>query len=244
MKYEWLAYGGRHLHAPDPKAPALLVADLTVGYPAAKDLVLHGVNFTLPVGARLALVGANGSGKSTLLKTIAGLLPIKSGTISVFGLKVRACHHRTSYLPQREEINWRFPVTVSRFVMAGRYVHCGWLTGPDAVDRSVVQETLAQLDLSNIANQSIGELSGGQQQRVLLARAVAQGSDLLLLDEPLNAVDSASRVLVAQLLDRLKSQGKSMIVSTHDVGIHDQPFDGVLSLEHATMREVTHGVDS
>ncbi len=244
MKYEWLAYGGRHLHAPDPMAPALRVTDVSVGYPGVQTPVLCGVNFTLPVGSRLALVGANGSGKSTLLKTIAGLLPIKSGTISVFGLKVRACHHRTSYLPQRDEINWRFPVTVSRFVMAGRYVHCGWLTSPDASDHSVVQETLAQLDLSNIALKAIGELSGGQQQRVLLARAVAQGSDLLLLDEPLNAVDSASRILVAQLLDRLQRQGKSMIVSTHDVGIHDQPFDGVLSLEHGAMREVAHGVDS
>ncbi|MDA1261470.1 MAG: ABC transporter ATP-binding protein [Planctomycetota bacterium] len=244
MKAEWLAYGGRHLHAPDPKAPALRVSDLTVGYPGAEMPVLSGVNFTLPIGARLALVGANGSGKSTLLKTIAGLLPIKSGTISVFGLKVRACHHRTSYLPQRNEINWTFPVTVSRFVMAGRYVHCGWLTGLDANDRSVVQETLAQLDLSSIAQRTIGELSGGQQQRVLLARAVVQGSDLLLLDEPLNAVDSASRLLVSQLLDRLQRQGKSMIVSTHDVGIHDQPFDGILALENGTMREVTHGVDS
>lgn len=244
MKCEWLAYGGLHLHAPDPSAPALQVTDLAVGYPAAEAPVLCGVNFTLPVGSRLALVGANGSGKSTLLKTIAGLLPIKSGKIAVFGLKVRACHHRTSYLPQREEINWQFPVTVWRFVLAGRYVHCGWLTNPDAADRSIVQETLAQLDLSSVAQRSIGDLSGGQQQRVLLARAVVQGSDLLLLDEPLNAVDSASRILVAQLLDRLQRQGKSMIVSTHDVGTHDQPFDGVLSLEQGAMREVTHGVDS
>ena len=81
MKYEWLAYGGRHLHAPDPMAPALRVTDVSVGYPGVQTPVLCGVNVTLPVGSRLALVGANGSGKSTLLKTIAGLLPIKSGTM-------------------------------------------------------------------------------------------------------------------------------------------------------------------
>ncbi len=242
MKYEWLAYGGRHLHAPDPTQPALKVGDLCVGYPGASAPVLSGVRFTLPIGARLALVGPNGSGKSTLLKTIAGLLAPRSGNIAVFGLKVGACHHRTSYLPQREEINWNFPVTVERFVLAGRFVHCGWFAQPDSTDREVVASTLAQLDLTSIANRPIGVLSGGQQQRVMLARAVAQGSDLLLLDEPLNAVDAATRALVADLLARLQAQGKSMIVSTHDVGVHDQPFDGVLSLENGVATEVAHGV--
>ncbi len=244
MKFEWLAYGGRHLHAPDPTQPALRVRELSVGYPGADQPVLSGVNFDLPVGSRLALVGPNGSGKSTLLKTIAGLLRPRSGSIAVFGLKVGACHHRTSYLPQREEINWSFPVTVERFVLAGRYVHCGWLARPDHSDHDAVASTLAQLDLSGIASRSIGELSGGQQQRVMLARAVAQGSDLLLLDEPLNAVDAATRSLVAALLGRLQAQGKSMIVSTHDVGVHDQPFDGVLHLENGVATEATHGVGS
>ncbi|MSR69295.1 MAG: ABC transporter ATP-binding protein [Phycisphaerales bacterium] len=237
---EWLAYGGRHLHAPDPAAPALQVRDLAVGYPGSEKPVLSGVNFTLPIGSRLALVGANGSGKSTLLKTIAGLLPCRSGAIAVFGLKVRACHHRTSYLPQREEISWNFPVTVERFVLGGRYVHCGWLTSPDATDHAVVAETLDQLDITSIAKNPIDQLSGGQQQRVMLARALAQGSDLLLLDEPLNAVDGATRSLVGDVLARLQREGKSMIVSTHDVGTHDQPFDRVLTLEHGRVREVNN----
>ncbi len=236
MKLEWLAYGGRHLHAPDPAAPALAVSELSVGYRGHDKPVLSSVSFTLPVGSRLALVGANGSGKSTLLKTIAGLLPIRVGTISVFGLKVRACHHRTSYLPQRDEINWDFPVSVERFVLAGRFVHCGWLTQPDADDHEVVAATLRELDIADIAKTPIGQLSGGQQQRTMLARSLAQGSDLLLLDEPLNAVDSATRALVGALLDRLQREGKSMIVSTHDVGTHDQPFDGVLTLDHGSVR--------
>ncbi len=237
MKFEWLAYGGRHLHAPDPHAPALQVRDLAVGYRGSEKPVLSGVNFTLPVGSRLALVGANGSGKSTLLKTIAGLLASKSGSIGVFGLKVRACHHRTSYLPQREEISWSFPVSVERFVLGGRYVHCGWLTSADANDHAVVAATLEELDIMSIATNPIDQLSGGQQQRVMLARALAQGSDLLLLDEPLNAVDAATRALVGGVLARLQREGKSMIVSTHDVGVHDQPFDGVLTLENGSVRE-------
>ncbi|MSR43991.1 MAG: ATP-binding cassette domain-containing protein [Phycisphaerales bacterium] len=240
MKFEWLAYGGRHLHAPDPSAHALRLVDVSVGYPGSKDPVLSGVSFTLPVGARLALVGPNGSGKSTLLKSIAGLLPCVGGDIAVFGLKVRACHHRTSYLPQREEIAWQFPVTVQRFVLGGRYVHCGWFAKPDSHDHAVVQETLRELDIVSLQDAPIDQLSGGQQQRVMLARALAQGSDLLLLDEPLNAVDSATRTLVGKVLDRLQKAGKSMIVSTHDVGTHDQPFDGVLILENGSVREMAH----
>lgn len=231
MRVECLAYGGRHLHAPDPAMPALRVRGLEVGYGRAGGAVLTKVAFDLPVGARLALVGPNGSGKSTLLKTIAGLLEPRAGEIRVFGLKVGACHHRTSYLPQREEIVWSFPVSVERFVMAGRYVHCGWLTRPSATDRAVVGATLDELELTPLRHTPIAELSGGQKQRMMLARAVAQGSDLLLLDEPLNAVDAATRAIVARLLARLQAEGKSMIVSTHDVGLHDHPFDGVLALE-------------
>lgn len=235
MKDAAFSYGGRHLHAPDPNAPALALEGLEAGHPDAAPL-LHGVSFALPVGKRFALVGPNGSGKSTLMKTIAGLLPVRGGTIRVFGLRVGACHHRTSYVPQRQSINWDFPVDVRRFTLAGRFVHTGWLRRPSAECREVVENALTSLGLAEIARRPIGELSGGQQQRLLLARAAAQESDLLLLDEPLNAVDAASRVLVGALLDRLQRSGKSMIVSTHDVGTHDLPFDDVLSIENGVVR--------
>lgn len=230
MKDSALSYGGRHLHAPDPGAPALTLQAVAAGHPGATPL-LHDVNIVLPVGKRFALVGPNGSGKSTLLKTVAGLLPIRAGSIRVFGLRVGACHHRTSYVPQRQSINWDFPVDVRRFTLAGRFVHTGWLRRPAVECQRVVDDVLASLGLTEIASRPIGELSGGQQQRLLLARAAAQESDLLLLDEPLNAVDAASRLLVGALLDRLQRAGKSMIVSTHDVGTHDLPFDEVLSIE-------------
>ncbi|MSR29037.1 MAG: ABC transporter ATP-binding protein [Phycisphaerales bacterium] len=222
--------------------PALLVRGLDVGYPGQARSVVEAVSFKLPIGARLALVGPNGSGKSTLLKTIAGLLQPRSGEIRVFGLKVGACHHRTSYLPQREEINWEFPVSVERFVLAGRFVHCGWFALPNAEDRAQVDATLEELDLTSIRETAIGDLSGGQKQRIMLARAVAQGADLLLLDEPLNAVDVATRATVARVLTRLQGQGKSMIVSTHDLGLHDHPFDGVLALEGGSLQEVPYGM--
>ncbi|MFM7480062.1 MAG: metal ABC transporter ATP-binding protein [Planctomycetota bacterium] len=234
MKDTALSYGGRHLHAPDPSAPALALDSVAAGHLGAAP-ILHDVNFTLPVGKRFALVGPNGSGKSTLLKTVAGLLPLCDGNIRVFGLRVGACHHRTSYVPQRQSINWDFPVDVARFTLAGRFVHTGWLRRPSVKCQAVVEGVLASLGLTEIARRPIGELSGGQQQRLLLARAAAQESDLLLLDEPLNAVDAASRVLVGALLDRLQAAGKSMIVSTHDVGMHDLPFDDVLSIEDGTV---------
>ncbi len=235
MKLEWLAYGGRHLHLPDPAAPALRVRGLDIGHPGASSCVLRNVSFDLPMGAILALVGPNGSGKSTLLKTIAGLLRPRAGEIRVFGLKVGACHHRTSYLPQRSEINWEFPVTVERFVLAGRFVHCGWFLRPEPSDYAVVDAVLEELDLTAIRNSPISDLSGGQSQRLLVARAVAQGSDLLLLDEPLNAVDAQTRAVVGRLLTKLQREGKSMIVSTHDIGRHDHPFDGVLALDNGTL---------
>lgn len=234
MKDTALSYGGRHLHAPDPGAPALALDGVVAGHPGASP-ILQDISFALPVGKRFALVGPNGSGKSTLLKTVAGLLPARGGNIRVFGLRVGACHHRTSYVPQRQSINWDFPVDVARFTLAGRFVHTGWLRRPSAACHSVVDSVLESLGLTEIARRPIGELSGGQQQRLLLARAAAQESDLLLLDEPLNAVDAASRVLVGELLDRLQFAGKSMIVSTHDVGMHDVPFDEVLSIEDGTI---------
>ncbi|NBX37426.1 MAG: ABC transporter ATP-binding protein [Planctomycetes bacterium] len=230
MKDTALSYGGRHLHAPDPGAPALALDGVVAGHSGALP-ILQDVSFALPVGKRFALVGPNGSGKSTLLKTVAGLLPVRGGNIRVFGLRVGACHHRTSYVPQRQSINWDFPLDVRRFTLAGRFVHTGWLRRPAVECQRVVDDVLASLGLTEIASRPIGELSGGQQQRLLLARAAAQESDLLLLDEPLNAVDAASRLLVGALLDRLQRAGKSMIVSTHDVGTHDLPFDEVLSIE-------------
>ncbi|MCG8347371.1 MAG: ATP-binding cassette domain-containing protein [Chloroflexales bacterium] len=184
----------------------------------------------VPFGTRAALVGANGSGKSTLLKAATGLLRPQGGTIRIAGQPVSACHHRVAYLPQRGEIDWRFPVTLERMVLAGRYVHLGWLRRPGTGDHRRVAAVLDELGLTDLADRQISQLSGGQQQRALLARALVQEADLLLLDEPLSAVDAASRQVIARTLDTLCRQGKAALVATHLVDRLDEEFDQVFTL--------------
>jgi manganese/zinc/iron transport system ATP- binding protein len=219
----------RHVDA-IPEAPALLVRQVSAGHPGAEQPALEAVSLIVPVGARAALVGPNGAGKSTLLKAVAGLLPLRSGEIHIFGRPVGACHHRVAYLPQRGEIDWRFPLSVRRLVLTGRYVHLGWLRRPSKGDWEIADEMLELMGLSGLAERQIGQLSGGQQQRALLARALAQQADLLLLDEPLNAVDAETREIVARVLDSLRRQGKTFLVATHDLGRLEADFDQALYL--------------
>ena len=212
-----------------PGEPAVEIDDLEVAMPSG-DLALQQVCLRVPVGSRIALVGPNGAGKSTLLKSIAGLLRPRGGRIQVYGMPVGTCRHRVAYLPQRGEIDWRFPITVRDMVTTGRFVHLGWLKRPSAADRALVDRELARLGLTPLAHRQIGQLSGGQQQRLLLARALVQGADLLLLDEPLNAVDVATREVVSSLLGELRAEGKTAIVATHDLGRLAHDYDGVVYL--------------
>jgi manganese/zinc/iron transport system ATP- binding protein len=223
-------YGRRGHVPPVPGAPALALRAVSVGYPGATRPALDGVSLTVPVGAHVALVGPNGSGKSTLLKAAAGLLPIRAGEVRVYGHPPGACHHRVAYLPQRSAVDWRFPLTVRGLVLTGRYVHCGWLRRPGPRDAALVVDVLDLLGLTALADRQIGQLSGGQQQRALLARALAQEADLLLLDEPLNAVDAETRAVVAEVIAALRRQGKTVVVATHDLGRLESDFDGALYL--------------
>ncbi|MCC6579060.1 MAG: ATP-binding cassette domain-containing protein, partial [Phycisphaeraceae bacterium] len=166
-------------------------------------------------------------GGATLIKAIAGLLPVQSGDIRIFGRGVGQCHHRVCYLAQRSEIDWRFPMDVHRLVMTGRYVHLGWLRHPRKIDEQIVMHTLDQLGIADLARRQIGELSGGQQQRALLARALVQQADLLLFDEPLNAVDVDTRHVFQLVLDQLRLEGKTIVIATHDHGRLDEQYDQV-----------------
>lgn len=213
-----------------PGAPALEVRDLVVSYPATRRLALKGVSLRVPVGAQVALVGHNGAGKSTLLKAVAGLLPARSGSISIYGNPPGACHHRVAYLPQRGEIDWRFPITLRRLVLTGRYVHLGWLRRPTREDWRIADAMIDKLGLNDLRERQIGQLSGGQQQRAMLARALAQDADLLLLDEPLNAVDAETRAVILAVLNDLRRRGKTVITATHDLGRLETDFDGALYL--------------
>lgn len=215
---------------PLPAAPALEVQDVSVEYPGTRRLALRHISLTVPVGSRVALVGANGAGKSTLLKAIVGLLPVRSGSIRIFGQPVGRSRQQVAYLAQRGEIDWRFPMTLQRLVLTGRYGHLGWLRRPGASDEVLAATMIEQLGLADLANRQIGELSGGQQQRALLARALTQQAQLLLLDEPLNAVDADTRTLMTTVLDRLRMQGITVITATHDLGRLEADFDRAIYL--------------
>ncbi|MCS6870580.1 MAG: ABC transporter ATP-binding protein [Anaerolineae bacterium] len=225
-----LFYSHRRYAEPVAGSPALEIENLYVNRPNQNVLALEDISVRVPVGTRLALVGPNGAGKSTLLKTIAGLLPIRSGRLLVYGLPVGACHHRVAYLPQRGDIDWRFPINLRRLVMTGRYVHLGWLRQPSAHDWQIVDRVIERLGLSALADRQIGQLSGGQQQRALLARALAQEADLILLDEPTSAVDAETQAVISNLIAELSREGKTLVVATHNLERLESDFDGVLYL--------------
>jgi ABC-type Mn2+/Zn2+ transport system ATPase subunit len=223
-------YGGRRHRHPHVFARALDVDGVTVRYGSRE--VVTDISFALPEGTLAALVGPNGAGKSTLLKAIAKLAPLTAGQIRILGLPPGGCHHRTAYLPQRGDIDWNFPVTAERFTLAGRYVHLGWFRRPRPSDHAIVARVLDRLGLSSFTTRRISELSGGQQQRLLIARALAQGADLLLLDEPFNNLDAATRRDLLSLFRELRDAKKTLLIATHDFDEPSAQFDEVISLNH------------
>ena len=212
-----------------PEEPALLeLHHVTVaysGYPA-----LHDVTLQVPHGARVAVVGPNGAGKSTLLKALLGLLPLQAGQIFIHGQPLGAHHDCVAYVPQREEVDWRFPVTVADVVMMGRYGHLGWLRRPSMRDRAIVARSLEQLGIADLAERPIGELSGGQQRRTFLARALAQQPHILLMDEPFTGVDATTLETILRLLDQLRDEQVTVLLSTHDLNLAASYFDQVILL--------------
>ncbi len=221
-----------HRHSsPNLKAPALEIKDLEVAYPNSDNLAIAGLTTHVHAGESIALVGPNGAGKSTLFKAISGMLPIRKGSIRIFGHALGACHHRVVYLPQHSDIDWKFPVSVLELVCMGRYVYRGWFAPLQKKDLQVAHEALKQMRLDDLGQRHINTLSGGQQQRVLIARALAQKADLLLLDEPLNAVDAETRDIVAALLERIKAEGKTVVVATHYYDQEEGRYDGALYLK-------------
>ena len=223
-------YGRSRHESPLEREPAVAVAGLTLTYPGDREPALADLDLRVPPGTRLALVGPNGAGKSTFLKALVGLLRPTAGTLKIFGQDVATCRHRVAYLPQRNEIDWRFPMTLERLVSTGRYVHLGWLRTLGSADHALLIRVIRRLGLEGLRQKQVGELSGGQQQRALLARALVQEADLLLLDEPLNAIDAETRSVLGRVLDELREEGKTVIVATHDLGRLESGFDRALFL--------------
>lgn len=212
-----------------PEQPARLeLRQVTIAY--SGKTVLRDLNIIVPHGAKIAVVGPNGAGKSTLFKALVGLLPIVSGEILIHGMPLG--HHKdcVAYVPQREEVEWKFPVTVNDVVMMGRFGRQGWLRSPSREDRSAVVHALETLDIRDLSNRPISDLSGGQQQRVFLARALAQEPHILLLDEPFNGVDVTTQEATLTLLEQLKNEHVTIMVSTHDLDLAANSFDQVILL--------------
>lgn len=206
----------------------LNVADLRVRY---RDVcALDGVSLAASCGACVALIGPNGAGKSTLLKAIAGLLPVASGTIVWRGSTVARWSREIAYLPQRENVDWNFPITVRGVVRMGRYPQTGWWRPFAKTDEIAVTAALAALELTDLENRQINELSGGQQQRVFLARAIAQEAHVLLLDEPFSGLDRTAKAALAVALRRLASEGRLVMASHHDLDTVRDIYDEVLLL--------------
>jgi manganese/zinc/iron transport system ATP- binding protein len=216
--------------------PPLEIHDLTVAY--HKKPVLWGVDLVIPKGKLIGIVGPNGAGKSTLIKAIIGLLPLSSGWVKIFGEPAKKNLGRVGYVPQRESVDWDFPVNVMDVVLMGRYGHLGLMRRPTKNDREIAKECLEKVNMLPYANRQISNLSGGQQQRVFLARALAQESDLYLMDEPFAGVDAATETAIVTLLQELKNRGKTLLVVHHDLPTAKMYFDMLLLLN---MRVVAFG---
>jgi ABC-type Mn2+/Zn2+ transport system ATPase subunit len=215
----------------------LELRDLSVNY--GPRSALESVTLGVPAGAQAAVVGPNGAGKSTLFKALVGLLPVRAGEMLLDGRPIAEYRHPIAYVPQREEVDWRFPVTVYDVVAMGRYGRGKWLRRLSTVDRQVIAECLEQMAIAQWAERPIGELSGGQQQRVFLARALTQQPRLLLLDEPFTGVDVSTREATLELLAGLRTRLVTVLISTHDLDLAAKRFDQVVLLNR---RLVSAGV--
>ncbi len=204
----------------------IVVKNLTVNY---RNLTaLKNISFNSSCGNRIALIGPNGGGKSTLLKSIAGLVKKTTGTIQWRGEAVSKWSREFAYLPQREEVDWNFPITVRGLVEMGRYPQLGMWGKFSHKDIAAVDQALESLDLSDLQNRQIKQLSGGQQQRAFIARAIAQEAHVLLLDEPFTGLDRTAAKTLGDLLHKLASEGRLIISSHHDLRTATELFNQVL----------------
>jgi manganese/zinc/iron transport system ATP- binding protein len=204
------------------------IHDVTVAY--QRKPVLWDVDLIIEEPQLAAIVGPNGAGKSTLIKAVLGLVPMASGSVKVFGENVSKVRKRIGYVPQRESVDWDFPVSVIDVVLMGTYGQLGWFRRPGPKQRHWARECLAKVGLSQYERQQIGQLSGGQQQRVFLARALAQKADIYFMDEPMAGVDAATERIIFELLADLRASGKTIIAVHHDLRTVPQYFDYVALL--------------
>jgi manganese/zinc/iron transport system ATP- binding protein len=227
--------GERQQTVPPEEAP-LWIHDLTVAY--HRKPVLWDVNLTIPEGQLVAVVGPNGAGKTTLMKAALDLVPRASGKIMIYGKNYQHNRHLVGYVPQRESVDWDFPVNALDVVTMGLYNKIGWFWPVGNRHKKQALTALEQVGMAAYAKRQISQLSGGQQQRVFLARALAQDAKIYMMDEPFAGVDVATERAIVALLKNLKQAGKSCLVVHHDLQTVPAYFDYVVMLN---MRVVTHG---
>jgi manganese/zinc/iron transport system ATP- binding protein len=208
--------------------PVLDIHDVTVAY--QRKPVLWDVDLIIDKPQLAAVVGPNGAGKSTLIKAALGLIPVANGSVRIFGQSVAQVRKRIGYVPQRESVDWDFPVSVLDVVLMGTYGQLGWFRRPGTKERQWARECLAKVGLPDYERQQIGQLSGGQQQRVFLARALSQKADIYFMDEPMAGVDAATERIIFELLADLRASGKTIIAVHHDLRTVPQYFDYVALL--------------
>lgn len=196
----------------------ITVDNLSVTYSNAK-LALYNASCRVKPGTITALVGPNGGGKSTLFKSIMGFLKPTAGKIAIGDLSVTKAQKQQlmAYVPQADDIDWNFPVSVFDVVMMGRYGYMNLLRIPSAKDHRLVMESLERVGMIEFRHRQIGELSGGQKKRAFLARALAQEGKIILLDEPFTGVDVKTEKRIIDLLIQLRTEGNTILISTHDL---------------------------
>ena len=214
----------------------LAIHDLTVAY--HRKPVIWDVDLNIPEGKLVGVVGPNGAGKSTLLKACLDLVPKTSGEVQVYGAPYRERRDLVGYVPQRESVDWDFPVSALDVVAMGTYGRVGWFRRVGKRQKQVAAEALERVGIADLGNRQISQLSGGQQQRVFLARALAQDAQLYLMDEPFAAVDAATEEAIVSLLKELNGGGKTCLVVHHDLATVMRYFDWLVLLN---MRVVASG---
>jgi zinc transport system ATP-binding protein len=211
--------------------PVIVLRDVAIGY--GDGAVVSGLDFTLTTGEMVALVGPNGSGKSTLVRGVLGLADVLDGEVELFGRPAAAHHqrHRLGYVPQRHTVIGGIPTTVREVVTSGRLRRSRWR--PDrADDRAAVTDALTTVGLADHAERVVAELSGGQQRRVLIARALAGGADVLLMDEPMAGVDLDSQEALAATITALVRRGTTVLLVAHELGPLEPVVSRVVVLRH------------
>jgi manganese/zinc/iron transport system ATP- binding protein len=211
-----------------PGTPALEIHDMTVAY--HRKPVLWDIDLEVPEAKLVGIVGPNGAGKTTLIKAALGLVPLASGKVEIYGQPFRKAQHLVGYVPQRESVDWDFPVTARDVVLMGTYGKLGWFRRPGRAERETADRCLRQVGMHPFARRQIRQLSGGQQQRVFLARALAQDALVYFMDEPFAGVDAATEAAIVELLQELRTSGKTVFVVHHDLQTVREYFDFVILL--------------